>query len=230
MPAMEPFLDAILSPINLPLTVVLGLAVAYWIIVIFSGLGFDALDIDLDPSQATDLDLDVDTSHGAASGASGGGGGGATLGLSMLRFLNLGEVPLMLWLSVLLLIVWAGNVALHPYLGDWAIGLQLLLLLPLLVLGLLVTKLLTAPLAVLFRKMREEERRVNNFTVIGQRCRVTTRRVTHTFGRAEITAEGGGAPIVLNVCTDNGDTLARGDEAVVVKHDPQRDLYLIRGF
>ena len=211
---MADLLPAILNPINLALTALLAVVLLYWLIVILGGLGMDTFDFDLDGEP--DLDVEAPTD---------GGGGGA--GLALLRVLNLGDVPLMVWLSAFAAAAWAVNMALYPLVGNWSILLQLALLLPVFIAALAIAKLTTQPLKALFRRLREEERATNSFRVVGQRVRVVTSRADHRFGRAEIATDG--SPIVLNVRTDDG-TLERGREAVVVSHDTQRDLYVIRGF
>ena len=60
----------------LPATILVGLVLLYWLMVIFSGIGVDMIELDFDFPEGSVLDL----------------------GFAPFRFLNLGTVPLMLWM------------------------------------------------------------------------------------------------------------------------------------
>lgn len=211
---MTEFIHAITSPVNLVLTVLLGCCMGYWLIVILGVLTPDAFDIDLD----LDADGDVDVQTG------GHGFGGA----SLIKFFNVGEVPLMILLSVFIGILWFTGVVLHPYIGGWGILFQFLMLIPMGVGALLLTKVLTQPLRHVFAKLREEERAAPR-TFLGERCTIVSATADHKHGQAEF--ETGGAPLRLNIRTaDEGETLKRGDEAVIVADRDEKGMYTVRGF
>lgn len=211
---MTEFIHAITSPVNLVLTVLLGCCMGYWLIVILGVLTPDAFDIDLD----LDADGDVDVQTG------GHGFGGA----SLIKFFNVGEVPLMILLSVFIGILWFTGVVLHPYIGAWSILFQVLMVVPMAVGSLLLTKVLTQPLKSLFRQLREDEHAAPR-SFLGERCTIVSATATHKHGQAEFHT--GGAPLRLNIRTSHeGEVLARGNEAVIVADRDDKGTYTVRGF
>lgn len=209
---MTEFIQAILSPVNLVFTVLMGCFFCYWLIVMIGMIDLDALDFEMD------LDLDADVDAGA--------GGGAWMGV--LKFLNVGEVPLMILLSVFVMVMWLMGVLAHMLIGAWSIGVQLIALLPMLVLAGLATKVLTHPARKLFAQL-DEDAKAGSVTVLGQRCRVTSATVDDQFGQAEI--ETNASPVRINVKTPSKDVvLQRGEEAVVVIDRNEKGIYTIRGF
>ena len=116
---------------NLPLTVLLGLVLVFWIVSFLGVGGFDA-------------DLDIDMEGGDAGGAFG----------FLLRVVNAHDIPLMLILSLLSLLMWAfalsSNYYFNPNESSW---LALVFLLPNFILSVLLVKIVTQPLRPLFRSI-----------------------------------------------------------------------------
>lgn len=210
---MSEFIDAIMSPVNFGLTLLLVASLGYWFMVIFGALAPDSLDFDFDMDGEADLDLDTHSSTG---------------GIALARFFNLGEVPLMVLLSVFLLVLWFTGVVLHPWIGGWSFIFQLLMLVPMTIGGLLVTKVLTQPFKSLLKQLRSGED-AGKTQLVGQRCQVISAEVNDRAGQAEFQTTG--APLRLNIRTaDAGQTLKKGDEAVIVADRDERGVYTVRGF
>ena len=211
---MSEFIDAILNPINLVLTILLGMFVLYWVSVCLGAIDMDALDVDLDVDL--DADADLDGSHHAIPGS------------GFLRFFNLGEVPLMVLLSVFVLVLWAVGVASHRYIGGWSVLMQLLVLLPMILAAALLTKLATAPLKKVFREL-EASQHTGEIDFIGMRCTVASLSLDQRHGQVEVQTDG--SPIKLSAYLESEHAaLQRGDEAVIVSHDKERGVYRVRGF
>lgn len=235
---MGPFIEAILAPSNVWLTVMLGLCCLYWLIVVVGGISADALDVDVDVDAGVDVDGALDGAGDGAVDLDAGGGevtpesghsSVADVGVAtaVMRFFNLGDVPLMVVLTVLTFMMWAISVAMYPVTREWTPALQLALLAGAFVVATLVMKAVTWPLKRLFRAMREEERRAD-LQLVGKVCRVISSTVTATSGQAEFSTQG--APLLLNVRTKHDDALARGDEAVIIGQDESTGVYYVRGF
>lgn len=208
---MTEFIDAILSPVNLMLTIMLVAAMGYWLLVILGTLAPDSLDFDFD----LDADTDIDTGHGPG-------------GIALAKFFNLGEVPLMVLVSIFLAVMWFTGVVLHPMIGGWAVILQVAMLVPMAIVAVLLTKLLTQPFKGLLKHLRSGED-AGKVELIGRRCVVISARVDDRAGQVEFQTDG--APLRLNVRTaDASQTLSRGDEAVIVADRDERGVYVIRGF
>ena len=200
-----------------PISVCCVLVVLFWTITVFGIVDSDALEpnLDLDADVDVGVDADVDTQvHGGS------------IGLGLLRFFNLGEVPLMILLSVLITLVWAGAVALNYYFnpgqsfliaGGWLFANG--------VVSLFLTKFLTAPLKPLMRKLKEGEK---HRPVIGRACVIKTSEVTETFGQAEAEDDSGN-PLLLHVRVSEGQKpLAKGDRALVVDTLDDAQTYVVR--
>jgi hypothetical protein len=172
--------------VNLPFTVLLGVVVLYWLFVMLG-----ALDL------STGGDADADAHHE--------GGGSGWFG-HVLHFINVGEVPVMLVASVMILCLWIGSLMTNYYFAGDSVLLACAFLVPNLVLSLIVTRYVTLPLRPLFRYLMKEhgEERI----VVGQTCQIITSEATETFGQAQIDTSG--APLLINVRTIDGSALPKG--------------------
>jgi hypothetical protein len=243
MCAMHEVLTESIRWVNLPFTVLLGFVVIYWLMV---GLGvldmslFGDFDADFHVDGHFDAHAHVDTDvgdhplvPGDPAGLNSGevhgihkeiaGGHNGSFLVQALSFLNVGQVPLTLVLSVLALCLWLGSMIANRYFTGGSVALATAALVPNLVLSVIATRYITLPFRPLFRAITRE--RNEDFVVIGQRCTIVTSEATPEFGQAEIKTDG--APLLLNVRTLNDSLLARGDTAVVVRVDKDRSLYFI---
>ena len=201
---MQQVFSEAITPVNLPFTVLLGIVMLYWL---FVALG--ALDADSD----VDFDADHDLSgHGHDGWFSG-----------MHSFINLGDVPLMVVLSILALCLWTGSLIANHYFTDQRALLALAFLLPNLAVSLVVTRYLTLPLRPIFRMLRRDEE--DSVPIVGEPCRITTSTANEQFGQAEIETKG--APLLIEVRTLDGAALPRGTTAVVVRENKERGVYFV---
>ena len=236
---MSQFLEACTqSPVNLALSVMLVMILIYWVIVIAGAVGMDSLDLDLDidgePDFDIDLDVDADVDVDVDVDAdvdvdTDGNLFHAGIGTSIPRFFHIGTVPLLVLLSVFVLTLWSIGVLSYRWIGSWGIILQVLMLIPFAIGALILTKVLTVPLQMLFKRMQEQEDAEQKVNLIGQRCIVVSLTADHKHGQVEVQTEG--APLRLNVITgDTADVLNKGDEAVLVAKSSTPGVYTIRGF
>ncbi len=97
---------------------------------------------------------------------------------------------------------------------------------PNLIVSLFVTKLATAPIRIVFKHANAGI--AAPIKIVGKTCVITTGTVTPTSGQAEIPQEG--APITLNVRSQEGQRLTKGMEAIVVEHDEEKNTYVVVPF
>jgi hypothetical protein len=215
---MLELLQAAFSPVNVALTVLLILTVVYWLAVILGALDIDFLNVEVDADA--DVDVDVDADAGADADADLHAGGLRAL----LGFFYIGEVPVMVLASILVLAMWmmsvTANAIFNPH-GSLLLGVPIFL--AVLAAGLVVLKVVGLPLRRLFNAFTRDYNAPQK--VIGRLCIVTTTSVSDRLGQAEI--RGRVAPIVLTVKTEGGAELHRGDEAVVVDLDRDKGVYVI---
>lgn len=210
---MSEFFDTCFSPAMLAPTFLLCLCLLYWILVIVGVLGIEALDFDVDPGIDVDPGVDVDP------GAHGG------YVVESLKFFHLGDVPLMIVLSVFALSFWFLNYAANYYFNpQWSAWLSLMWIGPSLLLGLLITKLVMMPSAKFLAF--KDNAAIDREKLIGQKAVITTSEVTETFGQAIINRKG--PPIALNVRSEKGDHYNKSDVVTIIQYDRETDTFLIK--
>lgn len=214
---MVEFFTAAFSPVNVAFTVLLLLTGLYWITVILGVLDVDLFNIDL-PDSGLESDVDVDA--GADVDAEGIG-----VLRSILHFFYVGEVPTMLLISVLVLSLWTFSMLGNYYFNP---GGSLLVALPIFLVNLVVSAFVMKgcglPLQRLYAMLNKDYNAPGD--VIGRICKVITTHATKDkMGQAEVPTKG--APIVLNVLSQDEHEFVRGEEAVVVAKDSERGTYLI---
>jgi hypothetical protein len=196
-------------PYNLPLTIALGAVVVFWLFSLIGAVGVDTLDLDLDVPE----DVGADGHLGDLPGA-------------MLRLVNAGHVPLTVVLSLLILAVWLisifANYLFNPNHSLLTAG---GLFVAALVLGVVVTKILTQPLIPLMRRLKEAE---DAKPVIGEVGVVRSIELSDACGQVEVN-RGDGAPAILNARLSSGSNpLPRGTAVVVLSIDEKTGIYLAK--
>jgi hypothetical protein len=209
---MTELLREALSPHQLPATILLGFVILYWLLVV---VGF--LDCDTELPDAGHADV---------------GDSGSALGAAWVtagRWLGFSKVPIVIWASFFILFFWAAFLILNAMLngqpGERGFVASLILYLPATFISLLLTKLVTWPLAKLYKVISNAPS--ESVEVIGATGVVTTSKVDYEFGQLEIANEG--APVRIQVYVARGHShLKKGDLAVVVKRAADGMRYQIK--
>lgn len=142
--------------------------------------------------------------------------------------LGLDGVPATVVLSLLTAFSWfaclGGSVLLNGFdlSSPVTIALGLVVLLVALVVGVLLTRLLTWPLRKLFPNPPQASR--NDF--IGRPCVIRTGTVTQTFGQAEVTASDGSSAVV-QVRQPGQDPLVAGSTALIFDYDGDGEFFWV---
>ena len=251
---MLEFIQLCFSPINLPFTLLMVCMLGYWGMFFLGAIGLDVLDdmdLDLDGDVDVDLDLDLDVDADIDVGdidadidpdldvdpdaeldaGESGSGGRSSLFISLLKFMDVGDVPLMILLSALVFSIWSTSLVVTKYFNPaqsivWALA----WLLPEFIFSLLLTKVVTFPAGMLFRKANSGIEKKTK--IIGRTCIVTTSRVTAKMGQAEIHVDDA-APITLNVRCRSGEErkpLKKGDEALILELVAEKGTYIVVPF
>lgn len=216
---MQEIFQAAFMPINVVFTVMLILVVLYWLMVIIGAMDVDFLNFDFDADLDADADIDIDTDIDGDLDIE---GGGAMRGL--LHFFYVGEVPVMVLLSVLILTMWAFSMIANHYLNPTG---SLPAAMPIfaanLFASLSVCKVIGMPLRRLFMVFDKDSNASRS--VMGRICTVITTQVSDKLGQAEMPSKG--APILLNVVAEGGNIFHKGDEAVVIGKNKETGVYTI---
>jgi hypothetical protein len=189
------------QPVNLVPTMLLLVVLAYWLLAIIGVLGGDLFDIDLDGSDAGD---------GWAAG---------------FKFLHLGDVPIMLVVSLFVLFFWAttimSNHYFNPNLSGWVV---VYFLIPNLIASLLVTKLILFPTVTIFKKLSPAQSH-DKAHFVGRLAVVQTSEITDEFGQISIQQDG--PPLVFNA-RSYGHRPIKGEVVEITEYEPVKDLFVVR--
>ena len=187
----------------LPFSILLCLVAGYWLMVILGGLDMEMFDLDMD------FDADVDASV-------------TDLGMVGLKWLNLGEVPLMLWVSIVALASWTITMIFDRHLVNPTTQEIVIAVARSLGFGIVVAKFMTNPMRGKFRM--KEPNTVQE--MIGRTCSVVTSEVTPKFGNAVCHVEDG-APLKLNVRTIEG-SIPKDAIVQIVEFSPETGIYYVK--
>lgn len=187
---------------NLIPTVLLILILVYWLTVIIGVLDLDFLDFDLDIE----------------------GGDGAGPFYALLGFLRIGDLPIMFSLSILILNFWIIAMFLYYVPVNPGGVINTLLLLPVFILSILITKLEILPFRNILKN--NSNREADEFEVIRQLCKLKCDVNKTSLGQAEIEREG--ASVIINVKPEfEEETFHKDEVACVFRKDENKDLYYI---
>jgi hypothetical protein len=193
-------------------TIALGIVLLYWLFVLIGALDLDLFGhhVDIGGDGAGDA-------VGDAGGHDAGGGhdadGDADGNAGIWHTLGLGDVPITISASIIVLVAWVASLCLMTYvvvafaLPGWVAG----ILLPLVLI-----------LALPITAIKEGK---SNADYVGHSCTVTTGHVDNEFGQA--TVEDGGTVLIIAVRCDAPGKLARGDKALIIEFDPSRQAYVV---
>ena len=208
---MPEFLETSFMWPTLPATLLVLVCCTYWLMVMLGALTVDALHIDFHDIH---FDTDVDGSL-------------LDLGFVPFRFLNLGRVPLMFWLSVFGLSAWVVSRViltnfehLEPHSGFDFTNVSLAIVRDFAIAA-AITKILTQPLCGKFDVVEP----IGSKDLLGKTCRVTTNEVTDKYGEANFATDA--APLVLHVRAAE-ETLSKGDFAKIVDYSPEENIYFVK--
>ncbi|MCA9247821.1 MAG: DUF1449 family protein [Planctomycetales bacterium] len=210
---MNELYEAAFAPANMVYTVALIVMTAYWLIAIVGLVDIDAFDIDLDVDYGAELDLDADA--GDVPGLS---------SQSLLGFLNVGEIPVMAYVSLVVLSMWVVSIQMNYYLADYGIGYQtwfaIALFVPNLIFGLLIAKAITTPI-----KQINKKEALKKIEMLGKPALVTSLSVDKQGGQCEVGHQN--PPIVINAVSRDGDSLQRGTPVEIRAYNPDNNTYVV---
>ena len=191
------------------MTILLGVVLLYWLLVILG-----ALDIDL-------FDFGADTPDAGDSGG---------MGMGLFSALGMAGVPVTVIVSLLVLWSWLftalGSEVLKSLVTQGLV--RTLLAVLVLVLSAAVAVTLSAltirPLARFFTGPEARRRS----SLICQVCTVSTLRVDTGFGQAQF--DDGGAGLLVQVRAQEGNGLGKGSKALIVSRDEAVQAYWVRPY
>ncbi|MCI5056340.1 MAG: DUF1449 family protein [Flavobacteriales bacterium] len=220
---MKELIDISFSLANIIPTALLLFVVLYWVIVIFGAIDMDFIDIDLDLEAEIDLDAEFDSNVDA-----GDIDGEADISWinNILRFFNLGKIPLMVFMSFVALPLWLMVVNANYVLGNTTLLIGIAILIPSFIVCLFIAKVLTMPFIKVFAALNKgtEEKEI-----LGRICEVTLPASFEMKGQAEIDADGSHILIYIKAMKPEME-LKAGQTALVIEKDNQEECYLVEPY
>lgn len=228
------FVQVITSFPTLPLTVLLGVAVGYWLFALVTGVAFDHLDGAADSAadavtgalkagaeSVADVAADAaaDAVTGAVKGSAESVNSKHVVDDGFLALFGLGRVPVTFTLSLVLLTAWTVSAIATSTFGPFGLVLGVVLLLVSLVVGLLGAAVILRPLGKALNQSNPARRRDS----LGQICVITSGRVDGTFGTAHI--DDGSAGLNVHVVCHKPNELKKGDRAILIELDAEKGVY-----
>lgn len=205
---------------NLPFTILLGVVAVYWIIALFGLVDIDGggdADLDLDVNVDGDADVDVDP-DASADGSSG-------FLDAAFKIIGLTDAPLLLILSILSLMLWGLNLMANLVFNQASsASLASILVIPVFIIAIILTRLLIRPLRPVMKMFRGTEAPAQ---IIGKEGKVISATLDQEFGRIEIDFDG--KPLLLKaVVSSDQSTLKKGDSILVVEKIDDSNTYIVR--
>lgn len=206
----EEFLQTAFSPVNTVLSILLILAVLYWVFTIVTGL-------DIDVGFDADLDMDMDTPDGQVHVAE-----NPSPWIQFLTFLDLDIVPIAYFLTISLFFTWLGSFYLEVF-ASFQVWVSVLLVFPLFMGSIFLTKLLLKPLKPFFREINHKGERPHDF--LGRTGRLKSTIHGNKIGILEIFI--GSDPMTLMVKSKGGEKIEYGETVFIVDEDPNRKYFYV---
>jgi hypothetical protein len=220
-------------------TGVLALALIYWLFVMLGALDLDVLGGAEGGAEGVDVDIDgvaKGALEGAVKGSLEGAAKGAAEGLAdvdeeggladLFAALHLNRAPATVVLTLIATFGWLTSVLALLNLAETSAGWGLpgwlfkaVVLLVSIVIALPLTSLVVRPLGPLFAIRSAEARK----DLVGRVAIISTGRVDDRFGQAML--QDGGAGLILDVRCDTPGLLRKGDRALLVSWDEDKEVF-----
>lgn len=206
----QEFLTTAFSPVNTVLSVLLILAVIYWLFTIITGLDIDiGLDTDLDiDTSAPDGHVDIPDDPSAW--------------IQFLKFLNLDIIPITYFLTISLFLTWLGSIYLEVF-ASFEIWVSALLVVPMFVISMLLTKWILKPLNPFFREINHKGEVSHDF--LGRQGRMKSTIHGSKIGILEVFI--GSDPMTLMVKSKDGERIEHGTIVYIVDEADGRKYYYV---
>lgn len=206
---MVDFLQSVIAGPVLPATILLCILLLWSILTISIGVGFD-----LDSHAHGFIDsLGHVTWDGIGS-----------ITMFPMRWLNMRDIPLILWLAVFSLVWWTVSIVLFIYVDTSLLGVPGWLISSMLVvrnlaIALPLTKLCTQPMRGWMSTSNFESK-----SLVGKEAEISSYEATSEHGQVKYKTDA--APLLLNVRTD-GPHLEKGTRVWITHYDPKRRVYIV---
>lgn len=234
---MGQFLNTIVTFPVVPMTILLGVVLCYWLFVIVGVVGMEGGQEGVGAGVKAAGEGVTGAIKGIGEGVTGalkGAGEGVTGaakavgnesstdsdGGGLLSMLGLGKIPITITGSSMIFFGWILSIFGANLLGGGVL-IQSGVLLGSLVLALLCSAVVLQPL----RKVFDGHAALSRTNLRGKVCVISSGSVEKSFGTATI--EDGGSGLMIHVTCSKANPLKKGDRALIIDFDAQKDSYEI---
>ena len=200
---------------NFLFTGLLILTLIYWGMLVLGMADVDLFSPEVDVDLDVDLDVDVDIDAEAPHAKHG-------IGMEILRFFNVGEVPFMVVFSIIIFITWPLSVLSNYYLNPGnSLVLGFLFAGGSFLASLIPAKFGSYPFKLLFRKLESSTKHESLEGSVGI---IRTSVVDRAYGQVEVVRDS--SHIILNAFPFYDDeALTKGDRILIINYDEQQQKY-----
>lgn len=206
----QEFLQTAFSPVNTVLSILLILAVLYWLFTIVTGL-------DIDVGLDGDMDVDIDAPDGQVHVPE-----NPSPWIQFLTFLDLDIVPITYFLTISLFFTWLGSFYLEVF-ASFQVWISAMFVFPIFLGSILLTKLLLKPLNPFFREINHKGERPHDF--LGRTGRLKSTIHGNKIGILEVFI--GSDPMTLMVKSKDGEKIEYGETVFIVDEEPNRKYFYV---
>lgn len=208
----QEFLHTAFSPVNTILSVLLIMAVVYWLFTIITGL-----DIDIGVDADVDVEMDIEAPDGQVHVPE-----DPSAWIQFLKFLNLDIVPITYFLTIALFFTWLGSFYLETYTSP-KVWISALAVFPIMLVSILLTRLILKPLNPFFREINHKGERSHDF--LGRQGRLKSTIHGKKTGILEVFI--GSDPMTLMVKSKDGGKIEHGEIVFIVDEDENRKYFYV---
>ena len=181
--------------------------------------------MDVDVNVDADIDIDVDTDVDIAHADTGSALVAPNFFIKSLLFFNIGKIPFMIFLSALVIPFWASSIIINYYLHIESTLISLLLLIPILFANLFIAKLITQPIARMFKKMDAATGEPEKFAGKIAKVRITLNE--NSNGQIELKRDG--ATAILSARSTKGKIKA-GQSVLIIDSIKEKKYYIVEEY
>lgn len=221
---MKELLDASFSAINFIPTVFLCITLLYWCLVVIGAFDLEMFEVDIDADLDVDMDVELDADMNGDLSVDTNTGSFTFIGV--IRFLNIGRVPFMVFFSFFSLNLWAIAVFSNHYLGVTSIASSIALLVPNILGSLILSKIFTQPFVGIFKAFNKAHEDVD---LIGELCEVVSYEVSaKKMGQAELMVNN--HFYTINIKAHEGELIKKGSKALIIDRNQAQQYYTVQVF
>ncbi len=235
---MEQYFDIVFSQVNMTLSILLIILIAYWLVTMISGIDFD-LDIDVDIDVDVDADVDIDLESGLES---------ANVDLHdvasteverqhvvnkrtrklkwwqvVLIYFNFVGLPFMFTFTFWIFNWWLISVITTTLTENYDTSFGYTIVLLALIPSLFLTKIVTTPFKSFFKNLNKDGDKAVDF--IGRQARLLSTISEDKMGNAEVVIDGN----VMNIYAKSldGTEIQFREDVLIIKQSENKNYFLV---